>query len=386
MKVILKKSVLNSLVLILLFILPYLIVADLSLRDTYIFYYILVVSYIFLGLFMNKYLFNEEYRKALFFSLIFIFFGAINQIVNNYFNFYLLLAPIFAYLGYVFTLKNKLDFKIFDILIISNYIYFIIVYYLKLSSFFLRIDDEIDAFYFRNTSSNLIPCILIINLFAYDIISKIKYDNNREKIITIFAAFNVLFILIQQSRAGILVSIIYLMVKLFSKYRKLFWAVTISLSVLILAYSKLLMNYLDILGGMSKGVYTDDVRGMAANEFFNRLDITSFFFGYGKTSFTASQISSTHNQFLSIWSNYTFFSFFIFTVLVTSRFILKDKYIIPFIYFIPFILYGVFESFYFPNFWDFIIYLMLFIKNEPQTELPVYAISNSAIVPMKTEQ
>jgi len=361
----LRKNVLNSLVLITLFILPYLITADLKLKDMYLFYYILVSCYIILGLFMKEYLFNKEYRNALWFSLLFIFFGAFNQIVNGYFSYFNLLAPFIAYLGYVFTRKNELEFKVFDILIVSNYIYFIIVYYSDLDIYFFRPDNEINAYYFRNTSSNVIPCVLIINLFAYDIISKIKYDNKNDKIVTLFAALNVLFILIQQSRAGILVSIIYLLVKFFSSYRKLFWVVTTSFLILIITYNEFFLHYLDMLGGMSKGAdYTQDARGMAAKEFFDRLDSSSFIWGYGRTTFTSSQFATTHNQFLSIWGNYTFFIIFILIALIIRRFILKDRYKIPFIYFIPFVLYGMFEGFYFPNFWDFIIYLMLFLKKE----------------------
>ncbi|MBA4408504.1 MAG: hypothetical protein C0397_03665 [Odoribacter sp.] len=382
-----RKSVLNSLVLITLFILPYLVTSDISLRNVYLVYYMLIGCYIFLGLFMNKYLFNKEYRNVLFFTLMFVFFGVINQIINGYFSYFNLLAPLIAYLGYVFTHKNKLEFKVFNILIVSNYIYFIIVYYSKLSSFFLRIDDETDGLYFLNTSSNLIPCVLIINLFAYDIISKIKYENKNDKIITIYAAINVLLILIQQSRAGIIISIIYLLIKLFSTYRKFFWVTAISFMIFIIINLSFIIAYSDIIGGISKeSDYLNDARGLQAKEFFTRLDVSSFFWGYGKTTFTASKFSSVQNQFLSIWNYYTFFTVFIFIVIIILRFILKDKYKIPFIYFIPFIIYGMFEGFYFPNFWDFSIYLMLFIKKEPQIGLPVYANSNSAIVAPNTQQ
>ena len=49
-------------------------------------------------------------------------------------------------------------------------------------------------------------------------------------------------------------------------------------------------------------------------------------------------------------------------------------------------MYGMFEGFYFPNFWDFAIYLMLFIKKEPQIELPVNINANSTIVASNNQQ
>lgn len=357
------KSVCNSIILIFLFIIPYTISANLNTQALNVLYLVLLILYSALTVFLYKDLLKKEYSTALKFALIFMVFGVFNQLINNYVSYFNILAPFIAYLGYVFTIKYKFDFKVFNILIISNYIYFIIVYFSNIPLDLLRPDTEIDGDFFRNTSSNLIPCVLIINLYAYDIISKIKNNGRNDKIILLYATLNVGFILMQKSRAGIVVAIVYFLMKLFQAYRKWFWVFLLLFIFLFLSYSNLINLYLDSAGGMtSYSDYSQDARGLALTIFFNNLDFKSFFFGFGKDIFGLGQIFGTQALFLNIWNYYGIFVLLAIIVIIIKRFIIKNKNMISSIYLIPFLLYSFFEGFFLSSFWDFFLYLILFYK------------------------
>ena len=365
-----KKSVSgtnNSLILILLFITPYVISGNISLSNMNTMYVILVCFYIVLTLFLREELFKEKHQNALGFAFIFIFFSIFNQLGNNYFSYFNILAPFIAYIGYIFTIKNNIDFRVFSLLMVANYAYFTILYYsqVPIDLFGPEVRDSEDNF--LNTSSNIIPCVLIINLYAYDVISKIKNGGRNDKIILGFAVINVILIIIQKSRAGIIVSILYLLFKLYPLSRKLFWILIGLIIVFYSYYANLIGKYLLAIGATEYSDLTDDARSLNIDLFLNNLDLLTFFIGFGKNIITAlGQEDTPEPLFLNIWNYYGLFPLLAVVYVVAKRLLIRNKKMLPAIYLLPFLAYAVFEGFFFPNFWDFFIYLILFYENDTE--------------------
>ena len=115
-------------------------------------------------------------------------------------------------------------------------------------------------------------------------------------------------------------------------------------------------------GGMTN--YSEDARGVNHNLFFNNLDFTTFIFGHGKNLLKIGQEHLPMSMFISIWNYYGFFVLLLLLLFIFRRLFTTNKNMLPPIYLLPFIAYGLFETFFFPNFWDFSIYLILFYEKK----------------------
>jgi hypothetical protein len=260
---------------------------------------------------------------------------------------------------------------------ILTYIYFIILFFsltpIELLSLY-EVPDEDDNF--KNTSTNIIPCVLINTLYAFDVINKVKNNGRNEKIIVSFAFINVLLILIQRSRAGIIVSIIYLLFKLFYSNKNLFWIFLGFGGVIAIKFSSLISLYLEATGGMTNySDFAQDARGINFALFFNNMDFSSFIFGYGKNMLKLGQEHLTVSMFISIWNYYGFFVLLLFLLIIVKRYLIRNNNMVPPNYLLPFIAYALFETFFFPNFWDFSIYLVMFYEKKHSR------ISNNKLTP-----
>jgi hypothetical protein len=312
---------------------------------------------------LNKELFKVKYNNALRFALLFIGTGVVNQLINGYISYYNLIAPFAAYLGYIYAIKYKFSEKMFTVLMIGNYLYFILIYYSRNSLDFFMPEAQMNTQFFINTSTNLIPAVLIINLYIYDLFNHFKFNNKSEKVIYIFAIINVILILLQRSRAGIVVSVIFLLLKTKQLNKKLF-VLSLFIVFIFILQNQLIVNlYLDTTGGMTKITdYEEDARGFVLKLFFANLDMKSFFLGYGPDIFSLGRVFSTQSLFLNIWNYYSVVTLAITLYIVITRFTFQLKNMIPASFLITFLAYSLFEGFFLSNFWDFFIYIILFYK------------------------
>lgn len=371
----------NTLILIVVFVLPYTIMATIDIAYKQYFDFLLVLCYIMVAFYLNIKLFRRQYLNVFLFSLAFSLFGVFNQIFNGYLSVFNVIAPFAAYFGYVFTIEYKLSSKLFNILMIGNYIYFYNAFYSK-NAFGLFVDEsELIVDFFVNTSENLIPTVLIFNLFIYDVLNFVKFNKSNDKYILVFAFINFVLILVQRGRAGVIVSLVFLLIKLFDYNRKLFWSFFALIPIFItIVYSKIML-YIELAGGVSESSgYIEDVRGQAMQLFFsNMTTVKTFFFGYGKDIIKIAP-TSAQALFLNIW-NYQGLVFLLIVIsLFLKRIIYRNKRMVPVVCFIPFFIYSLFEGFFLPGYWDFVIYLILFYKtNAPPPKLQDFKLKSSLI-------
>lgn len=366
------KVLVNSYLFLLVFILPYSIIALIDKSYKQYFDLFLVLSYIAIAIFLNKKLAKKQYIKIFLFSIVFCFFGILNQFVNRYISFYNIISPFAALLGYIIVLEYKLNRGLFNLLMIGNYIVFYIIYFSKNPLNLLVPETELITDSFTNTSSNLISAILIINLYICDILNFVKFNKKNDKYILCFAVINVILILIQRSRAGIIVSLIFLAVKLFEFNRKVFWFFLAAVIIVIIYYLDLINLYIEAAGGITgDSGYAEDARGKALKLFFLKMtSAKELFFGYGKEIENFQVGGATQALFLNIWNYQGLIFLIILIFLLLARFFTTKGKMIPFTYFIPFLAYSIFEGFFLPNYWDFAIYLLLFYKlNNNKTDI-----------------
>jgi hypothetical protein len=323
--------------------------------------------YLMVAIFLRKDIFKRKFTIVFLFAAVFFFFAIINQLLNGYFRVYNLIAPLAAYLGFVFVAQKDLNPVPFKLLLIFNYIYFYIIYYSLNPINFLLPETEFNVEAFTNTSSNLIPAILIINLYIFDILDTTKFNSSQKRIITLFAIVNVILILLQRSRAGVLVSIIFLFIKLFENYRKVSY-----LFISIVAYATyhfwpLILAYSEAAGNIDTSSYSDDVRKENIDIFFSSMDsVKDMIVGFGR-NFEFMTSAVTQNLAITIWNYYTIFPLILVLFLIFLRSI-TNKYL-PLTYYSVFVLYSFFEGFFLSNYWDFIIYVLLFYSIDKSIKL-----------------
>jgi hypothetical protein len=362
-----EKGILNSFFLIIVFVAPYIVYAKTNLNIKTFIDVILFLMYIFVAIFLRKDIFKKKFTVVFLFAAIFVFFAIINQLLNGYFRVYNLVAPLAAYLGFVFVAQKDLNPVPFKLLMIFNYIYFYVIYYSLNPINFLLPETEFNVDAFTNTSSNLIPAILIINLYIFDILDTTKFNSSQKRIITVFAIVNVILILLQRSRAGVLVSILFLFIKLFENYRKVSY-----LFISIVAYATyyfwpLILAYSEAAGNIDTSSYSDDVRKENIDIFFSSMDsVKDMIVGFGR-NFEFMTSAVTQNLAITIWNYYTIFPLILVLFVIFLRSI-TSKYL-PLTYYSVFVLYSFFEGFFLSNYWDFIIYVLLFYTIDKSIKL-----------------
>lgn len=351
---------LNSLILIFVYVLPYLAYAKTDSSYKLLLDFILFSLYVIVAVLLGKDLFNKRYRNAFYFSAFFIIFAIFNQLFNGYFRVYNLIAPLAAYVGFVFVSKKVLNPFPFVLLIIFNYIYFYLIYYAKNPLNFLISESELNVEAFTNTSSNLIPCILIINLYIFDILNAVKFQFRQSRIVLIFALINVFLVLLQRSRAGIVVSILFLFLKLYDSHRRLSYVLICIVALLSLYFMPLIVEYSEAAGKIDLDSYTTDVRKDNIDIFFNSMDsVKDAIFGFG-SKFEFMTSAATQNLAITIWNYYTVVPLIIVLLIILVRFFQVNYLSIA--YFSVFVFYSAFEGFFLSNYWDFIIYILFFYR------------------------
>lgn len=322
---------------------------------------LLFVAYILAYIYesIRVYTFKVLTAPALF-AISFVLFGIINMVIHRHDNYFNVICPFFAYIGYHFFLKNNINTRIFDIGLIGLYIFYIIVYYSVIPDLWFRPAFDEDGVVFDISSSNAIPISLNVFLYAFMLID-ICASNSRKTSILIYSVFNLILCVIQQSRAGILVALIIFSLAAFRISIRFILIGAILLTFVVLQNLELITGFIELIGDL-KGIesFEKDPRGDAQSYFLKNLDSNSFMWGYGKKRFGESDFVYTYNIFLDVWNRYGFIQFLILIFIFVLRFIKYKYYTIPLIFFLPFFVYSFVESIFLPNYWDGIVYILLF--------------------------
>ena len=329
----------------------------------------LFTGYIFCGIFLftKRALFSNRNLKPLILTSCFIVLGLINLFIHKSTATFNILGPFIAYMGYCFFDKERINLIIFDYFLISFYIYYYIVYFSELPDLFFRPGFDEDAAVFDMSSSNAIPISLNITLYAYIICDRFYNNENKGKIF-VLALINFALIIIQQSRAGLIVSLVILAIASYHFSKK--WLVisativSILIGVFVITYLEIIQTYLEIVGNIDPSALEEDIRGEAQTEFFKNMNMSEIIFGHDKKVYAGEgdgALTYTYNVFLDMWDKYGILINVIFLGLFINRVMKRDNFEFPLYYFIPFFIYSMVESIFFPNFWDCIIYLILFV-------------------------
>jgi hypothetical protein len=322
----------------------------------------------------NNYL-KIRYKSEILFTLFFIFFGCLSLLVKNSTDFFNIVGPCFGLFGYIYVRRKvRMDLNIFKYIIILFYFFSYFVYYSVLPDYFFRPGFDEDAIVFDNSSSNAITMALNIILFIYLVLNK-YYKSNHIKYIFYFSIINLILIFIQQSRIGLVVSVFLLFISFYEyseiSIKKLFSFISFILILAFIYFFKEISDlYYLFFSDYSYEKVFEGVRSKSQVFFFTNLNLESFLFGYSDNTVFASHINDdliyTYNVFLDVWNRYGFFPFITLVFVLIYRFFRHKKYFFPLHYLIPFIAYSFVESIFFPNFWDFFIYLLIFTPIQHQ--------------------
>ena len=303
------------------------------------------------------------------FLIIFFVASIISKTFKNDLDYFILVSPIMTFIAYSIITTTRLNINLIFLGIVILYIYYYNIYFANLPSIFNRISFNFDEeANFSGASSNAIP-IVLNNLVYITIVLNHYFKLNKLRIILIFCVVNIFLIFIQNSRAGIIVSIVLFLITLveFSPtfYKRFKYLIYLITSLIIFYTLRFIINLFD-----SKNLSVENImsegRGLAQIDFFTKMDQSSFFFGYPEgTKFFI--FDYTYNVFLDLWNETGFLFFLFFIFIFFKRFIESEKYLIPLIFFVPFLIYSTVETIYFPKYWDFFICIMLFVKKPNQS-------------------
>lgn len=372
-----NNHILSGIIFILFFVLPQIILfIFMPYLNVVLYNFIIFIIAFLIGLKLPLY--RKRYQAPLFFMLICVV-GSFMTILNGssigtcIFNaFY----AFIGYVGFVFISERRINLRLFNILIITLYIFFFFSFF-SLDEF---AREAIAGNLFGMSSSNTIAISLNVVLFIYYLLSK-DYNKKNKKTIILIATINLILIVIQGSRAGVIVAFIILLLSISELYnfrKKYFSLIAVSIISIILIN----MNYdklneiveIDRMQGLKS--LEEDVRGTAQRSFFMNLDFYNFFLGYPSGTEFATEITRTFNAFFDFWNSYGFIPFFFLIVFLFQRILQYKNFNINLIYFIPFFIYSFVESFWGGNLWDILIYFLLFYsyksnevtyKNNPKT-------------------
>lgn len=328
-----------------------------------------LLSVISLKILSNK---NQSYKLPYLYTAILVI-GAFVSVLNGYsigFCFLRALYAIIGLSGLVFVTKNRVNLRFFELLLIGVYIYYYYSYYINLQD--VENKNSYDGDVFVTSSSNAISICLNCILFLYFILNKYYNDKNQFRIL-LFSISNLVLIFIQESGAGVIVGLLLtaLIFYDFSKIKTSKRKTIFSLAIVIIIALGLLQNYSTIGEfftniGLEENSMGKNIRSTAQLQFFQNMDIQTFFFGYGKGELFAG-LDRTFNTYLDLWNRYGFFSFCFFVWLFIRRVALYKKYSIPVMYFVPIIVYSFVESLFAGNLWDMFFMYMLFLS-DPRME------------------
>ncbi|MDB4505895.1 hypothetical protein N9229_01865 [Saprospiraceae bacterium] len=355
-----KKSNFASIIFLVFFIMGHSFAAVLPMAFQKPYLYSIFSCYLLLGVYLLVTNIPKNVTKPVIFGSIFFVLGGANLLIHGATQTFNLVCPFAAILAYILIQKKGINVNLFNWVLILLYLFYYYVYYSILPDLFFRPFFDEDGAVFDMSSSNAIPISLNNTLYAYMIMNKYYEESNKGKIVC-FSIINLVLILIQQSRAGILVAVVLCALALFEYSKKYFFTASIAVLLVSLVYIKEIVFFTEILGDIN-GIeaYEKDSRGEAQAQFFQNMDPFTFVFGHTEKDYSDAGFGYTYNVFLDMWDRYGVLGFGTFWGVFILRVLKRNKFQFPLYYFLPFMLYSMVESIYLPNFWDIMIYLLLF--------------------------
>lgn len=326
----------------------------------------LVLAYFLLGIILFRMkLVNRRIINYWHFSLFMSCSFLLNGLLHGNVSIFNAIAPLGALGGFVIVKEMKwprIYWYFLVTLYVLTYSYFYFIYYRYNQISLIVSEAELDVSAFSNTSSNLIPVMLINSLFVYDVIAETKGFDRSIKVRRCFALLNFILILLQRSRAGIIISFVQFVILLLrNKSRRWIYVASFLSGLMIILNLGKILSFFQILsdatGGMELSSYSTDVRKENFSLFFDRMDgVVEFFFGYGK-AFQEMTDAATVTTLVNIW-NYSGLLLVMVVLSLVFRFLLlrgalKYKLLLT----AP-LIYSFFEGFYFAGYWDFALLLM----------------------------
>lgn len=352
---------LSGIVFIALFVLPQIVLfIFMPYINVILFNFLIFIVAALIGLKLPLY--RKRYRIPFFFMLVSVtgsfmtFFNGSSLGTCLFNSFY----AFIGYVGFVYISEKRINLSMFNVLTIILYIFFFFSYF-TLDEFTRK---SLDGNLFGMSSSNTIAISLNVVLILNFLLSK-DYNKTNKKTYILIAFINLTLIVIQGSRAGIIVAFLLLLLissELYNfrkKYLALIMVSIISFVLIYMNYEKL--NYIveiDRMQGLKS--LEEDIRGTAQRSFFSNLNFYNFFLGYPSGTEFATEITRTFNALIDFWNKFGFIPFFFLVVLFARRILLYNEFNIYLIYFIPLLIYSFVESFWGGNLWDILIYFLLF--------------------------
>lgn len=326
----------------------------------------------------NKY---HSYKLPYWYTAVLII-GAFASVENGYSMGFCFLRALFAIISLsslVYITRNRINLRFFELVLIGAYIYYYFSYYRNLQ--FVADKNVYDGDVFVTSSSNAISICLNCILFLYFILNKYYNERNQFRIL-LFSIFNLVFIVIQESRGGVIVAILLTTMILYDMYsykhslKKSYLSIAFIIIIIIglFSYYSTIVDYFVNIGLESSSM-EDNARSFAQIQFFHKMDTKTFFLGYGKGQFF-EDLDRTFNSYLDLWNRYGFFSFCFFVGLFVRRFALRNSFSIPIIFFIPIMVYALVETLFAGTLWDMFFMYMLFLSG-PDTPSFLYRTSPS---------
>lgn len=268
-----------------------------------------------------------------------------------------------AYFGFVLLNEKRIELKWFDLLLIILYVFFFYAYFSKDIVTRLSINGDL----FGHSSSNTIAISLNIVLWLYYVLSQ-AYGGVNSKKLLLFSIVNLVLIVIQGSRAGIIVALLLLLLiavanfKVKRKLTKFFvYAAVFGGAVYMIARTfPMLENIVDLSNMQGVSSYEEDVRSLAQASFFNKLDFPSALIGYDYNYEFVEGITRTFNAFLDFWKTFGLLPMIFLVAGIVKRVVRRDEYKVSLLCLTPIIVYSFVESLWGGTFWDIIIFICLF--------------------------
>ena len=267
-----------------------------------------------------------------------------------------------AYIGYVMLNEKRLDLRFFDVLLVILYIVYYIVYFSKDIGTRLFLDGDL----FGHSSSNTIAITLNIILWLYFLLNYV-YEAGREKRLFVFSLINLVLIVIQGSRAGIIIALLLTLMiftNIFSIRRKwvkrlLYVLVFGGAIFLVMKYLPMLEDVVDVANMQGVSSFEEDVRSAAQATFFLNMNLTHALIGYEST-FEFAGVTRTFNAFLDFWNTFGLIPMIFLLVAIVKRITRRKEYELPLLYLTPILAYSLVESLWGGTLWDIIIFICLF--------------------------
>ena len=364
----LNKNYLISFIFVLVFVFSRSIYSIITESDISLLYGILLTLYLIFFFIIKDEIFKRKYKNPLIFTCVFLIFGVLNYVYTNELNLFRFIGPLSAFIGFVFYEKYKLNFdtRVFIIFFVFYYLYYYFSYYQNLPSLLNRIDFNEDTYIFDNSSSNAIPISLNLFLATYILFKSNSSKPTISRDILFFSIFNLIYILIQQSRLGIITSLIILFyviksLNINNKFIKVF-SYLIFIGVAIFFTDILTQIYIN--SGLESLVQNkENVRMLIILNFFGSLSIENLFFGLGKTIFLyISDIPQyyTYNILSEIVRMYGIVPLILLLKFIQQRVKNRKFFFNNYLILFVFLIYSLSEGIFIANLSDTVLYVLLF--------------------------